>query len=184
MNAAPAPVAYYCDHEDEPYDARTHVRSNAEGRSKPVGSIDTSISRSLSFGRYDYTTRSYLPPLCPRAVPLVPARKLRNPKDPLTPARHHPGRDTEIAAADLAHPKAGTLRDLVIRTLHEHPDGLTDAELAEETGKYLYSIAPRRAELLHLGWVDDSGRTRRSPRGVDAVVWVLSDSGRSAIDRP
>lgn len=96
-------------------------------------------------------------------------------------ARHRASGPTETAAADVALPKAGTLRWKVIDALFVYPNGLTDQEIAEEAGAYLYSIAPRRTELVRLGWVQDSGKTRATDRGHEAVVWRLTDAGAARL---
>lgn len=96
---------------------------------------------------------------------------------------HHPGQPTERGAAQLISPRTGTLRALVIDALTTWPD-LTDEELASVTGKYLYSIAPRRTELLHLGWVVDTGTRRKTTQGVHAIAWALSHDARIRLGLP
>lgn len=84
---------------------------------------------------------------------------------------HRNARDTERDAAELIAPKAGTLRRLAYDALLAAPDGLTDLELAARTSKWLYSIAPRRVELVRAGLVIDSGIRRPGPTGARAIVW-------------
>lgn len=111
------------------------------------------------------------------------------------PATHRPGHNTERTAALLAMPRAGTLREKVIESLWRSQDkdafdrgvllgpgpadlvmdGMTQEEVARYTGVYLYSIAPRFAELQRMGWIKDSGRTRATSSGSAAIVWVLTD---------
>ena len=101
---------------------------------------------------------------------------LNDPATP-TPAPHHHRhpRDTEVAAAQLITPIAGTLRCIALDAFRDAgPRGLTDQELAGATGRYLYTIAPRRVELVQQGWVQDSGARRRGVRGRSAVVWALT----------
>lgn len=95
-------------------------------------------------------------------------------------AHHRPGHRTEISAAELVLPRAGILRRKALDAIAGSNGGMTDAELAAATETYLYTIAPRRSELLRSGWVRDSGRTRTSDHGRDAIVWELSDAGRAA----
>lgn len=92
------------------------------------------------------------------------------------------GRETERAAALAAMPRTGTnrMRALAAMAL-AGGDGLTDYELAEQTRIYLYSIAPRRVELLKGGWVRDSGHRRETPNGTPAVVWVLTEAGAARL---
>lgn len=95
---------------------------------------------------------------------------------------HHDGPGSEQEAAALITPRAGTLRERALVAIHgADEDGLTDHELAERTGIYLYSIAPRRSELVKLGWVEDSGIRRLTPGNVHAVVWILSDRARTQL---
>ena len=94
----------------------------------------------------------------------------------------HRGRDTEQAAALAALPRSGTNRMRALAALAlAGVDGLTDHELADATSIYLYSVAPRRVELVKGGWVVDSGRRRETPNGSPAVVWVLSPAGRARL---
>lgn len=106
------------------------------------------------------------------------------------PATHHPGHRTERDAAVLAMPRAGTIREGIINLIAsaglKHPKHITD--LVEQRGvtqeaaalildRRLYSVAPRFAELQRMGWIKDSGRTRPTTTGTQAIVWVLTDDG-------
>jgi len=51
--------------------------------------------------------------------------------------------------------------------------GATDYE--GEQGCF-FSYPKRRCDLTHAGHVTDSGRKRKTPRGVDAIVWVTRRS--------
>jgi len=81
---------------------------------------------------------------------------------------------TSWAAAAFTEPRAGTNRALALRLLREHPDGLTDYELADLSGLQQNSIGKRRGELRDAGLVQDSGRRRRAPSGAAAIVWVAT----------
>lgn len=112
------------------------------------------------------------------------ARAIRAPRsalaDPTAPgvSLHSVPRDTELTAAQLAYPKSGTQRETVLRALAAvFPDGLTDDEISTKTGLYRYSAAPRRNELLGMGWVEDSGLRRTSPLNRPEVVWRLTNAG-------
>lgn len=107
-------------------------------------------------------------------------KPLTAPESPRRAAHHHQGHRTEISAAELVLPRAGILRRKALETIAASDGGMTDQELAEATGEYLYTIAPRRSELLQSGWLRDSGRTRTTDHGRDAIVWELSDAGRAA----
>lgn len=58
-----------------------------------------------------------------------------------------------------------------------HPDGLTDFELAEHTGKAQTSIGKRRGELAHAGLIVATTERRPSPSGSPAIVWRLTPLG-------
>lgn len=107
--------------------------------------------------------------------------------DPAAPGagrRHRHAGETETSAARSAWPRFGTQRMTVLAAIAKAGDeGLTDHELADETGLFLYSCAPRRTELLHGGWVRDSGRRRTTPLGAEAAVWVLADAARARLNQ-
>lgn len=93
------------------------------------------------------------------------------------PSRGRPD-DTDRAAALAVMPRSGTQRRRVLAAIAlAGEQGLTDHELADVTGLYLYSAAPRRTELLRGGWVRDSGKRRETPLGAEAVVWTLTEAG-------
>ena len=96
--------------------------------------------------------------------------------DANTEGQHHgEARSTERAAAMAVMPKTGTQRRKVLEAIRDsEPDGLTDEEVADRTGLYLYSAAPRRTELVAGGWLHDSGRQRPTRRGQAAIVWTLT----------
>ena len=110
------------------------------------------------------------------------ANPLPDVTDQIPAPYHHDGPGSEQEASALITPRAGTLRERALVAIHgAGEDGLTDHELARKTGVYLYSIAPRRSELVKLGWVEDSGERRLTPGGVHAVVWVLSGRARGQL---
>lgn len=55
--------------------------------------------------------------------------------------------------------------------------GLTDAELSGVTGQGQTQSRGRRQELLLLGYVEDSGTTRKTHSGRAATVWRLTKAG-------
>lgn len=85
---------------------------------------------------------------------------------------------TQRKAAILVYPRSGTYRIGVLRAIAKaDAHGATDEELYQATGWDENTVRPRRNELMNDGWVEDSGRTRRTPSGKDAVVWVLTEQG-------
>ena len=87
---------------------------------------------------------------------------------------------TERLAAVLVYPRSGTKRLAVLEYLVERGDtGATDEEISLGLSMRLYTAAPRRHELVGDGWLEDSGRTRRTTTGTPATVWVLTAAGRA-----
>lgn len=98
-------------------------------------------------------------------------------------AHHREPRPTELEAAYRVMPRTGTQRMIVLLAIGAAGDyGLTDQEIAEQTGLYLYSAAPRRNELLRGGWVEDSGYRRDTGRGGQGIAWRLTTRGRFELD--
>ena len=86
----------------------------------------------------------------------------------------HGDTDTSIEAAIKVTPRVSDLQRTVLDFLRlqgEH--GATDEEIAEATGLYLYTSAPRRGELCINGYVEDSGDRRCTVRGRRAIVWRI-----------
>jgi hypothetical protein len=95
--------------------------------------------------------------------------------DPEPPAQRHSPTSVE-AAAQIA-PRAGTLRSVVLRALAAAgADGMTDEELQDRLAMGPSTQRPRRVELVQAGLVRDSGRTRSTRSGRQAVVWVAGES--------
>ena len=83
---------------------------------------------------------------------------------------------TSHQASAIAQVNAETNRALALQLLNDaHPDGLTDFELASLSGVQQTSIGKRRGELRDAGFVEDSGHTRPSPSGTQAIVWRIKD---------
>lgn len=93
------------------------------------------------------------------------------------PGAHH-GRDTEKAAAWADLPRKGTQRLRVLAAIAIAEDlGRTDQELEELLEMPRPSPGNRRGELMAGGWVRDSGKTRPTRAGKQAVVWILTEDG-------
>lgn len=97
-------------------------------------------------------------------------RGLFDPLPPSPPAQRHSPTSRD-AAAQIA-PRAGTLRAAVLAALKDAPGGLTDEELQTLLNMGASTQRPRRIELTQAGLVRDSGTTRRTRSGRQAVVWV------------
>lgn len=80
---------------------------------------------------------------------------------------------TSVAAAEAIEPISGTQRRLVLTLIQLSGErGMTDNELQDESGIAGSAQRPRRIELVKAGLVKDSGRTRATKSGRQAVVWI------------
>ncbi|MBK5204334.1 MAG: hypothetical protein JJD98_02685 [Polaromonas sp.] len=90
------------------------------------------------------------------------------------PYQHHSA--TSKAAAEAIEPRAGTQRARVLDHLRDMEDcGATDDEMQRFIPMSANSQRPRRQELVKVGLVVDSGRTRKTAADQDAVVWIASE---------
>lgn len=95
-----------------------------------------------------------------------------------TPAhqRHSP---TSKAAAESIKPRVGPMHTLILRLLKDGFDA-TDEEMQWGLDMPANTQRPRRRELQNMGLIVDSGSTRATKSGRQAVVWTLAPaSGRS-----
>jgi len=90
------------------------------------------------------------------------------------------GPDTQRKAAIAQWPTSGTQRRHILDFIAEQEDrGATDEEIEQCFGARHQSASARRNELMNDGWIEDSGKRRRTTSGKEAIVWVLSDAGRA-----
>lgn len=95
---------------------------------------------------------------------------------------------TEVEAATLVAPKVTDMSYDVLRLFVEDymkgpGRGFADFQIAEALNMLPYTAAPRRFDLMKMGWVVNSGRkaTKQNEKSVShPVVWELS---RAALDR-
>lgn len=115
-------------------------------------------------------------------------------------------RELEALTADALAPRAGLVRGdhgrtsrraaagctitgtnqrgRLLRHLFERgDDGATDQFMQDTLALGASSQRPRRVELVRMDLVRDSGRTRKLANGREAVVWVLTEKGRSVAAR-
>lgn len=85
---------------------------------------------------------------------------------------------TSNAAAVKVLPKTGTQRRAIFDALVSaaHAGGATDPELSRHLGLSGNSVRPRRGELVEMGLVEDSGRTRLYA-GNPHIVWRPTQHG-------
>lgn len=89
----------------------------------------------------------------------------------LPPAHRAAGWDTERRAA--RRPREGQ-RMKVYEAFKKGPrSGMTDYEISEALGVLRGTVAKRRQELCHLGFVEATEWRRRTDSGSSAIVWKL-----------
>jgi hypothetical protein len=103
-------------------------------------------------------------------LPLFP---IANPEPP-PPFQAHS--ETSEAAADAIKPKAPGGRQRVLQALRDSAYGLTDEELQDMLHMNPSTQRPRRVELVRMGLVRNSGRTRKTRAGLSATVWEVSEA--------
>lgn len=91
--------------------------------------------------------------------------------------------DTSHVAAQAALSRKATDQRLVLSIHFEHPEGLTDFELADIAGRAQTSLGVRRGELRDAGLVENSGTKRPAPSGSPSIVWRLTEAGLRAAGR-
>lgn len=90
--------------------------------------------------------------------------------------KHSP---TSREAAQGARPVAGLLRENVLAFIRSRgEEGATDQEIQEALALDPSTQRPRRVELVQAGLVWNSGKTRKTRSGREAVVWVISTSAK------
>ena len=84
---------------------------------------------------------------------------------------------TAHQAAERVAPRAHS-DELLVLTIHaQHPEGLTDHELATIAKRLYTSLGVRRKALVRKGLIVDSGLKRPTPTGSDAIVWKVTEAG-------
>lgn len=87
------------------------------------------------------------------------------------PAQAHS--PTSIAAAEKIRKAIGPLHKEILKFL-TNCMGATDEEMQFELNMAANTQRPRRRELQLMGRIVDSGKTRRTQSGREAVVWRMS----------
>jgi len=82
--------------------------------------------------------------------------------------------DTSRKAAFANLPLKGTQRREILDIHLAHPGGLTDDEVHNLTPMVYDSLTTRRSELAQGGFLADSGLTRKTRNGIEAVVWQVT----------
>ena len=106
--------------------------------------------------------------------------------DPSVPVRGRTRhrQPTEDLAAKMQMPKSGTARAAVLSAFiadrREGGDGLIDEDVASRLNMNLYTAAPRRTELVNMGWLRPSGKFGRTKMNSESIKWELT---AAAIER-
>lgn len=107
--------------------------------------------------------------------PVEPGGLFDGMDEPKAPAQRHS--PTSIAAAESVQPHAAALRAKVLEAIQAAGEqGLTDLECQELLSMPGDTQRPRRRELEQAGLIKDSGRTRATRYGKEAVVWVAVEA--------
>jgi predicted transcriptional regulator len=83
-----------------------------------------------------------------------------------------PARATSLAARSSRRPAHTQRRRVFLFILNRGPLGATLEEIEVALDLSGNTIRPRRVELEAKGFVEDSGRTRKTTSGREAIVWV------------
>lgn len=98
---------------------------------------------------------------------------------------HQKVRATDPATARLAafraFPRAGRQRHRILVAIAESENGLTYDEVSIITGIRGVSASTRISELHQGEWIEQNG-DRVTSAGAKAVVWVVTDKARAALD--
>ena len=86
----------------------------------------------------------------------------------ITAKKAHP---TSISAAKNAFPRSGSKRQKIYNAIKLF-GGLTDEEIERTLELPGNTVRPSRVTLVRDALVMDSGRTRKTISGNDAIVWV------------
>lgn len=83
-------------------------------------------------------------------------------------------RETSESAANAIAPKAGSIKEKVLRVYHGSPFPLTADEVAEALGLEFISVRPRVTELGNDNRLKDSGIRRKGRFGREQIAWELA----------
>ena len=105
-----------------------------------------------------------------------------------TVGRSRNQQNTENNAAMMQLPKSGTTRAKVLSTFildwRNNGDGLIDEDVAARLQMNLYTAAPRRTELVNMGWLRASGKYGRTKMRSESIKWELSAEAIAKLNLP
>lgn len=80
--------------------------------------------------------------------------------------------------AGEAHPWMRRVDRMAVLVAHfNHPNGLTDFELADIVKRQQTSAGKRRGELRDIGMIEQTDERRAAPSGSSAIVWRITEIG-------
>lgn len=110
-------------------------------------------------------------PLC-RGAGIVPA------DDPTANRLGHWARgapSTSRQAALRNYPRSGTQRGRILQWIQKRGDAGATVDEVETAAQWPHqTVSARVNELMHGGWIIDSGRRRRTRNGAPATVWKVA----------
>ena len=92
------------------------------------------------------------------------------------PGPRHNGTDTSRTSAEMAKPLASKARAQVMTLLAEHPEGLTEEQIARRLGRRLAGVCGRVNELGNLGSVVALAKQSKTSSGRPAMLFIRSDN--------
>jgi len=96
-------------------------------------------------------------------------RRLETPNAYVSSSHPQTSRD----AVKKARMTSGSRRKTIFDLIKRHREmGLCDHEIIDLTGLSPNTARPTRISLMKDGFVVNSGRTRKTPEGNDAIVWI------------
>ena len=99
---------------------------------------------------------------------------------PTYPGFRRPG--TSEKAAHIVAPFAKDIRGKLLEVFKSEPGGLTTDQAARRLQMEPWKARPRVSELLRLGEIRDSGKTRLGESGVNCTIWVPEQSNASRVE--
>ena len=88
---------------------------------------------------------------------------------------------TSHEAADSMEPVIAQVRQRIIEFLGSSINGATDDEIEARLGMKHQTASAARRGLVVAGLVEDSGQTRKTRSGRNAIVWVLVQANKDTV---
>jgi hypothetical protein len=92
------------------------------------------------------------------------------------------GPDTQRDAALLNYPNTGNQRWRILQSLYDDGDA-TEDKLCQRLGLLHQSCSGRCNDLMHGGWILDTGEKGVRRTGAEGIIWTLSQKAIDYIER-